>query len=79
MFKPVATEKAVKMIEAQNTLTLEFNREAKKENMKKEIEKDFKVKVEKIRTLIRGNKKICYIKLNKKNPAIDVATKLGVM
>lgn len=79
MFKPVATEKAVKMIEAQNTLTLEFGREKGKEDIKKEVEDSFKVKVDKIRTLIRGNKKICYIKLDKKNPAIDIATKIGIM
>jgi large subunit ribosomal protein L23 len=79
MFKPIATEKAVKMIESQNTLTLEFGRSKVKEDIKKEIENSFKVKVDKVRTLIRNNKKICYIKLNKKNPAIDVATKLGIM
>jgi large subunit ribosomal protein L23 len=79
MFKPVATEKAVKMIESQNTLTLEFERSKGKEDIKKEIENSFKIKVDKIRTLIRNNKKICYIKLDKKNPAIDVATKLGIM
>ncbi len=79
MFKPIATEKAVKMIEAQNTLTLEFNRDEGKDDIKKEVESSFNVKVDKIRTLIRNNKKICYIKLDKKNPAIDVATKLGVM
>jgi len=79
MFKPVATEKAVKMIEFQNVITLEFSRERKKENIKKEIEESFKVKVDKIRSMIKGNKKICYIKLDKKNPAIDVATKIGIM
>lgn len=79
MFKPVATEKAVKMIEFQNVITLEFSRDRKKEDIKKEIEEAFKVKVEKIRSLVKKNKKICYIKLDKKNPAIDVATKIGVM
>ena len=33
----------------------------------------------KIRTNIRNNKKIAYVKLNKKYLAIDVATKLGLM
>ena len=79
MFKPIATEKAVKMIEFQNVITLEFSRERKKKDIKKEIEDTFKVKVKKIRSLIQSNKKICYIKLDKKNPAIDIATKIGVM
>ena len=79
MFKPVATEKAVKMIELQNMITLEFDRDMKKEDVKKEVEEAFNVKVEKIRSLIKKNRKICYVKLDKKNPAIDVATKIGIM
>jgi len=36
-------------------------------------------KVEKVNILNRGSQKIAYVKLNKKNPAIDVATKLGMI
>ena len=39
----------------------------------------FKVKVKKVRTLIRNNKKYAYIKLKQDYPAIDVATKLGLI
>lgn len=77
--KPLATEKAVKLIELENTLLFQVSREAGKDEIKKEIESMFSVKVEKIRTLIRGNKKNAYVKLDKKNPAIDIATKLGMM
>ena len=45
----------------------------------KEIEENFKVKVDDVNTLIRKNKKYVYAKLNPKNPAIDVATKLGMI
>jgi large subunit ribosomal protein L23 len=67
------------MIELQNLITLEFDRDVKKEDVKKEVEEAFNVKVEKIRSLIKKNRKICYVKLDKKNPAIDVATKIGIM
>ena len=77
--KIISTEKAVMKIEAENVLTFETDKEKTKEEIKKEIEESFSVKVDKIRTLIQGNKKIVYTKLNKKNPAIDIATKLGVM
>jgi len=77
--KPITTEKAVMQIEAQNVLTFEFPKQTIKGKIKKDIEEMFGVKVEKIRTQIRDNKKIAYIKLNKANPAIDVATKLGVI
>ncbi len=77
--KPIATEKAVKLIELENTLIFEIDRRKNRKEIKKEIEGLFNVKIEKIRILIRNNKKIAYVKLNKKNPAIDLATKLGMM
>jgi large subunit ribosomal protein L23 len=77
--KPLVTEKAVMMIEAQNMLTFEIEKEKTKTEIKKEIENLFKVKVEKLRTLVQGNKKYVYVKLKKEFPAIDVATKLGLI
>lgn len=77
--KPVATEKAVMKIEAENVLTFMVDKRMSKEDIKKEIEEMFKVKVDKVRTLIRDNKKLAYVQLNKKDLAIDVATKLGMM
>ncbi len=79
LLKPVASEKAVKMIELDNTLVFETERTARKPEIKKEVESLFSVKVESVRTLIHGNVKHVYVKLVKKNPAIDVANKLGVM
>ena len=77
--KPIVTEKAVMMIEAQNVLTFETEKNNAKDEIKKQVEEMFDVKVDKIRTLIRNNKKYVYVKLNKKFLAIDVATKLGLM
>ena len=77
--KPVTSEKAVKMIEIDNTLLFETERQYRKNEIKAEVEKMFSVKVEKIRTHIIGNKKFSYVRLNKQNPAIDVATKLGMI
>ena len=77
--KPIVTEKAVMMIESQNVLTFVMDKRKTKTEIKKEIEDLFKIKIEEIRTLIRGNKKYVYAKLKKEFPAIDVATKLGLM
>ena len=79
ILKPVTSEKSVKMIEIDNTLLFETSKQIRKAEIKKEVEKTFSVKVEKVRTLIQGNKKYAYVKLNKSNPAIDVATKLGMI
>lgn len=77
--RPIVTEKAVMKIELENVLTFSTGREVTKEEIKKEVEKVFQVKIEKIRTMVKQNKKFAYIKLKNKFPAIDVATKLGLM
>ncbi|MEK6860015.1 MAG: 50S ribosomal protein L23 [Nanoarchaeota archaeon] len=79
MISPITTEKAVRLIELNNTLLIEADRKDSKKKIKKEFEEMFKVKIDSVNTLIHGNKKIAYIKLNKKNPAIDVATRLGMI
>ncbi len=79
MLKPITTEKAVKLIDIENTLLFETDRRENKDTIAKEVKKLFNVKVVKIRTLTRNNKKFAYVKLSKENPAIDVATKLGMI
>lgn len=77
--KPIVTEKAVMMIEMNNTITFHVDKKMNKDEIKKEIEDLFEVKIEKIRTLIKGNKKYAYIKLKPEFPAIDIATKLNMI
>ena len=77
---PLATEKAIRMIESENTLTFEVERKARKNDIKKQIEALYKVKVTKVNTMItpRGTKR-AYVKLAMNTPAIDVATQLGLI
>jgi len=77
--KPIVTEKAVMAIETQNVLTFLTEKEKTKDEIKKEIADIFKVKIDSIKTHIRGNKKYVHVKLKKEFPAIDVATKLGLI
>ncbi|MDP1695367.1 MAG: 50S ribosomal protein L23 [archaeon] len=79
ILKPITSEKAVKLIDLENTLLFETSRIARKEGIKKEVESLFNVKVEKIRTMIKGNKKYAYVRLNKQNLASDLASKLGMI
>lgn len=74
-----STEKIVKMIEITNTLVFETDRQFRKEAVKKEVENLFDVKVEKIRSHNRRNKKLFFVKLKPEFHAIDVATKLGLI
>jgi len=77
--KLITTEKAVRLIELNNTLVVEDDRRKSRTQIKKEIEEMFNVKIDSINILIKANKKIAYIRLNKNNPAIDVATKFGMI
>jgi len=78
---PVATEKAVRLIETENKLvfqlkSIKFN----KKEIKEKFEEEFKVKVEKVNTLItRKGKKRAIIKLKKEFSAEDIAVKLGII
>lgn len=77
--RPIVTEKAVMMIESQNILTFETGRKMTKPELKKEIEELFEVKIDKIRVHNKGSKKYVYAKLKKEYPAIDIASKLGII
>jgi ribosomal protein L23 len=77
--QPVRTEKAIRLIELENTITFSVDRRTNKKEIKKEMEKEFNVKVKSINTQIKTNIKIAYIRLKEETPAIDVATKLGLI
>ena len=77
---PLSTEKAVREMEAANTLLFIVSDRANKKQVKWAIEKEFGVKVLDVRTLVspKGLKK-AYIKLHPNTPAVDVTTKLGMI
>ena len=77
---PLQTEKAVRLMESDNKLTFIVDLKAKKNEIKKAIEEMFQVKVTKVNTIVTPEgKKKAYVKLSKETPAIDVATKLGLI
>ena len=77
--KVKATEKIVRMIESENLIAFETDRKTTKDEIAKEVEELFDVKVASVRTLTRKNKKVAYVKLNKDFVAADVAAKLGIL
>jgi large subunit ribosomal protein L23 len=74
-----ATEKTVRMIESDNVVAFETDRKTTKEEIAKEVESLFNVKVAGVRTITRNNKKIAYVKLTKDYVAADIASKLGIL
>ncbi|EPY25536.1 large subunit ribosomal protein L23Ae [Strigomonas culicis] len=77
---PLTTEKAMKKIEENNTLTFIVDSYANKTEIKKAIRKLYQVKAVKVNTLIRpdGLKK-AYIRLSAKHDALDTANKIGLV
>ena len=77
---PLSTEKSIRLMESENKLVFVVDLKAKKPEIKEAIEKTFKVKIEKVTTLItpRGQKR-AYVRLSPETPALDVATDLGLM
>lgn len=76
---PLRTEKAIKLIETENTIVFAVDRRASKTEIKKELQEQFNVKVQSVNTQNKEKRKIAYIKLKAESKAIDVATKLGLI
>lgn len=77
---PITNEKAIGLIEFQNTLTFAVENAANKQLVKKDVEGLFAVKVASVRTLIKPTGvKIAYVKLKEGFKADDVAAKLKVV
>ncbi|AEM39518.1 ribosomal protein L23 [Pyrolobus fumarii 1A] len=80
IIRPLQTEKALRLIEQQNTLTFIVRRDATKPEIKRAVEELFGVKVVKVNTLItpRGEKK-AYVKLAPEYKATEIAARLGIL
>ena len=77
---PITNEKAVGLIELQNTITFVVDKSANKQMIKKDVEELFEVKVANVRTLITpiGIKR-AFVKLKEGFKADDVAAKLKIV
>ena len=78
LLHPVGTEKAIRLLD-QNKIVFVVNRRATKEEIKRAFEDMFKVKVDKVNTVIVGNAKKAYIKLASGYSAVEIATNLGLL
>ena len=77
---PLNTEKGIRSLEADNKLVFIVDKHDTKAEIKKAIESQFNVKVLSVNTLrtLTGEKK-AMVRLSPDTPALDVATKLGMM
>ncbi|MGI0141187.1 MAG: 50S ribosomal protein L23 [Candidatus Micrarchaeales archaeon] len=77
---PIATEKAINMIEKNNIIEYIVDSRSTKTQIKAEFESIFKVKIARIATCMTpNNKKKAIIKLRKEYKASDIALKLKLV
>ena len=77
---PVATEKAIRLMQNENVLTFVVLANATKPQIKEDVETLYGVKVLSVRTLHDSSaKKKAFVKLHSDYLAMDVATKLGIL
>jgi len=77
---PLSTEKSIRLMEAENKLIFVVNKSATKKEIKKAIEEVFKVEVDYVNTFVSAEgEKRAYVKFSSKNPAIDIATQMGLI
>ena len=77
---PFVTEKAMVLLENQSKLQFLVDREATKEDVRKEIEKAFGQKVKSVRTLMNthGQKK-AIVSFENNKAAEEILSRLGIM
>jgi ribosomal protein uL23 len=76
----LSTEKSIRLMELENKLIFVVNNKSTKKEIKKAIEEMFKVQVDSVNTFVSPNsEKRAYVKFSKKNPAIDIATQMGII
>ena len=75
---PVATEKTMLLIEKENKLTFRVRRNATKDQVSKEVEERFSVKVDSVNVLFDKKGKKAVVKLKEGFSAEEIGTRIGI-
>ena len=77
---PLSTEKSIRLMQTDNKLVFVVNNKSTKKEIKKAIEEMFQVEVKDVNTLIsQDGEKRAYVKFSAKNPAVGIATRMGLI
>lgn len=77
---PLSTEKSIRLMQSENKLIFAVEKKADRQQIKQAVEQLFKAKVDTVNTFITPHgEKRAYVTFNKANPAIDIATQMGLM
>lgn len=78
IIKPVATEKTMLQVEKENKLTFIVHKKSRKEDIRKEVEERFSVKVDSVNMLITKFGKKAVVKLSPEYSADEIAGRIGI-
>jgi large subunit ribosomal protein L23 len=78
IYSPVATEKSMLLMEKENKLTFVVDRKASRNQIKKEVEERFDVKVVSVNILVSKRGKKAIVSLAEGYSAEDVGGRIGI-
>jgi large subunit ribosomal protein L23 len=80
IINPIATEKAIKVIESENKIVFTVDRKASKSDVKRAVESLYNVKVKSVNTLLtpEGTKK-AFVRLSEENSAAELSMRLKIL
>ena len=80
IINPIATEKAIKVIESENKIVFTVDRRASKADVKRAVESLYNVKVKSVNTLLtpEGTKK-AFVRLSEENSAAELSMRLKIL
>jgi len=80
VINPIATEKAIKVIESENKIVFTVDRRATKADVKRAVEGLYNVKVDSVNTLVApdGTKK-AFVRLAEGNSAAELSMRLRIL
>ncbi|MCL4327605.1 MAG: 50S ribosomal protein L23 [Candidatus Thermoplasmatota archaeon] len=78
IYSPVATEKSMLLMEKENKLTFVIDRKASRNQIKKEVEERFDVKVVSVNILVSKRGKKAIVSLAEGYSAEDVGGRIGI-
>ncbi len=78
IYSPVATEKSMLLMEKENKLTFVVDRKASRNQIKKEVEERFDVKVISVNILVSKRGKKAIVSLAEGYSAEDVGGRIGI-
>lgn len=79
LLHPHLAEKSMTMVESKNTLTFLVDRRATKQEIKRAIEQEFQVSVQRVNVEQTRKGKKAYVTLAPGHSAADIATRLGML